>query len=207
MTGRTERRLACPHDFGTYDRSRTPVAPGGRAATPEDEPRFQRCPDQPHEFTLASLTHQVRGCSRELARIGSPPSARLQPVYELVQQACGEYDKGAKCWEDAARMGIPSSSAAERKFERKVDCGLPPQGRAVSRWPRLRSKPPRSKPPLAETLSHRPQHRPRGPDPWPGANSPGFAGPPGPHSARGLVWALALSSDPLPQELSAAREN
>ena len=70
---------------------------------------------------------------------------------------------------------------------------LPLQGRAVSRWPRLRSKPLRSKPPLAETLSHRP-HRPRGPDPWPGANSPGFAGPPGPHSARGLVWALALQA-------------
>lgn len=88
---------------------------------------FDAAPTNLTSSALASMAHQVRGCSRELARIGSP-SARLQPVYELVHQACREYDKGAKCFEDAARMGIPSSSAAERKFEQKVNCGFAVSG-------------------------------------------------------------------------------
>lgn len=88
---------------------------------------FDTAPTNLTSSALASLAHQVRGCSRELARIGSP-GARLQPVYELVQRACREYDKGAKCFEDAAGMGIPSSSAAERKFEQKVNCGFAASG-------------------------------------------------------------------------------
>ena len=89
---------------------------------------FNNAPTNLTSSALASLARQVRGCSRELARIGSPPSARLQPVYELVHQACQAYDKGAQCFEDAARIGIPSSPAAERKFERKVDCGFAASG-------------------------------------------------------------------------------
>jgi len=88
---------------------------------------FDTAPTNLTSSALASLAHQVRGCSRELARIGSP-GAWLQPVYELVQRACREYDKGAKCFEDAAGMGIPSSSAAERKFEKKVNCGFAASG-------------------------------------------------------------------------------
>lgn len=89
---------------------------------------FNAAPTNLTSSALASLAHQVRGCSRELARIGSP-SARLQPVYELVQQACREYDKGAKCFEDAARMGSPlPSSAAVQKFEQKVSCGFAASG-------------------------------------------------------------------------------
>lgn len=89
---------------------------------------FGAAPTNLTSSALASLAHQVRGCSRELARIGSP-SARLQPVYELVQQACREYDKGAKCFEDAARMGSPlPSPAAGRKFEQKVNCGFAASG-------------------------------------------------------------------------------
>jgi len=61
---------------------------------------FNAAPTNLTSSALASLAHQVRGCSRELARIGSP-SDRLQPVYELVQQACREYDKGAK-WTTSA---------------------------------------------------------------------------------------------------------
>ena len=89
---------------------------------------FSNAPTNLTSSALASLAHQVRGCSRELARIGAAPSARLQPVYDLVQQACQAYDKGAQCFADAARIGIPSSPAAERKFERKVDCGFAASG-------------------------------------------------------------------------------
>jgi hypothetical protein len=89
---------------------------------------FGAAPANLTSSALASFARQVRGCSRELTRIGLP-STRLRPVYDLVQQACREYDKGAKCLEDAARMGVPSSSAAEAKFEQKVNCGFAASGK------------------------------------------------------------------------------
>ena len=55
-------------------------------------------------------------------------SARLQPVEELVRQACQEYDKGAKCFEDAARLGIPSSSSEVRQLDQKINCGFAASG-------------------------------------------------------------------------------
>ena len=73
--------------------------------------------------TLRSLANQARGCSRELARLGAP-SARLQSVEALVRQAWREYDKGAKCFEDAARLGTPSSSSEARKLEQQIKCGF-----------------------------------------------------------------------------------
>ena len=82
--------------------------------------------DSPTDMTpaaLRSLANGARGCSRELARLGSP-SARLQPVEALVRQACQEYDKGAKCFDDAARLGIPHSSADARKLEQQIECGF-----------------------------------------------------------------------------------
>ena len=89
--------------------------------------------DSPSDLTpsaLKSLANKVRGCSRELARIGSP-SSRLQPVYALVKQGCQEYDKGATCFADGARIGIPSSSAAVRELEQKINCGFASSGKVV----------------------------------------------------------------------------
>jgi hypothetical protein len=73
--------------------------------------------------TLRSLANQARGCGRELARLGAA-SSRLQPVEALVRQACQEYDKGAKCFESAARLGTPSSSSEVRKLEQQINCGF-----------------------------------------------------------------------------------
>jgi hypothetical protein len=86
--------------------------------------------DSPTDMTpaaLRSLANEVRGCSRELARLGSP-TARLQPVEELARQACQEYDKGAKCFEDAARLGTPSSSSEVRKLQQQIECGFAASG-------------------------------------------------------------------------------
>jgi hypothetical protein len=86
--------------------------------------------DSPTDVTpaaLRSLANEVRGCSRELARLGSP-SARLQPVEALARQACQEYDKGAKCFEEAARLGTLNSSSEVRKLEQKVECGFAAAG-------------------------------------------------------------------------------
>jgi len=83
--------------------------------------------DSPTNITpsvMASLGDQLRDCSRELARIGAP-SARLQPVHALVEQACEEYDKGAQCFATAARIGIPiAGTAAQREQTQALDCGF-----------------------------------------------------------------------------------
>ncbi len=72
---------------------------------------------------LRSLAGELRACSRELARLGSP-SGRLQPVYHLAQRACAQFDKGARCLATAAGLGTPAAgSAEERKLDRAVDCG------------------------------------------------------------------------------------
>jgi len=83
--------------------------------------------DSPTDITpsvMASLGDQLRDCSRELTRIGAP-SARLQPVHALVEQACEEYDKGAQCFATAARIGIPfAGTAAQREQTQALDCGF-----------------------------------------------------------------------------------
>jgi hypothetical protein len=71
---------------------------------------------------LRSLASQVRGCSRDLARLGSA-SARLRLVEALVRQGCREFDKGAKCLEEAARLGSSTSSPQARRREQLVACG------------------------------------------------------------------------------------
>ena len=81
---------------------------------------------------MTSYANTLRGCGRELARIG-PPSDRLQPVYAFVKQACAEYDKGAKCLATAAGVsdasgGVVASTAAARTQERAVNCGFEAQG-------------------------------------------------------------------------------
>jgi hypothetical protein len=89
---------------------------------------FNDAPTYLSSSALATLARQLGGCDREAARIGSP-SARLQPVYELLKQACRAYDKGAKCFKDAARIGIPvAGSADEKKFNQKVNCGFAASG-------------------------------------------------------------------------------
>jgi len=69
---------------------------------------------------LARWENAMRGCSRTLARIGSP-SARLQPVYALVKQSCQEFDKGAACF--AAAAPIIASSTRVREAQEALDCG------------------------------------------------------------------------------------
>ena len=77
---------------------------------------------------LAGLGGQLRECGRELERIGTP-TARLMPVHALVEQACGEYEKGAQCFAAAASIGIPfAGTAAERQLTEGIDCGFAASG-------------------------------------------------------------------------------
>jgi hypothetical protein len=85
---------------------------------------FNSAPTDITSSVLDSLAHQLRGCTRELTRIGSP-TARLQPVSVLVHQACREYDKGAHCFQDAARIiDTISSPSQDQAFRQKFDCGF-----------------------------------------------------------------------------------
>lgn len=89
---------------------------------------FDDAPTYLTSSALATLAGQLRGCDREAARIGSP-SARLQPAYDFLKQACRAYDKGADCFKDAARIGIPvAGSADEKKFKQKINCGFAASG-------------------------------------------------------------------------------
>jgi hypothetical protein len=80
---------------------------------------------------VRSLAEVYRSCTRELQRMGAP-SDRLQPVYALAKQGCREYDRGARCWDTAARMGYTVvGSAEERKFNQAVDCAFDAQGKGT----------------------------------------------------------------------------
>ncbi len=80
---------------------------------------------------MTSYASTLRGCSRLLARIGSP-SDRLQPVYVMVKKACRTFDKGAACWDAAIGVSGPdggvTGTANERTFERSSQCGGEAQG-------------------------------------------------------------------------------
>jgi hypothetical protein len=78
--------------------------------------------------TLRTLANDLRGCGRELARLGVP-SDRLQPVYTLTKRGCAQYDKGAQCLATAADIPAPiPGAAAERKFKQTLDCGFKTPG-------------------------------------------------------------------------------
>jgi hypothetical protein len=77
--------------------------------------------------SLIELETALRTCSRELAATG-PPTARLQPAYILVEQACQVYDKGAECFATAAEIGIPEADTAEDQiFTDALDCSFDAQ--------------------------------------------------------------------------------
>jgi len=67
--------------------------------------------------TLQGLAGDLRACTRELARLGTP-SPWVRPVRDLVRQACQEYDKGAACFAHAA--GARSASGVQHD----LDCGF-----------------------------------------------------------------------------------
>jgi hypothetical protein len=76
------------------------------------------------ETKMRSYEKLLGGCSPGLAQLGSP-SQRLQPVYAIAKKACGQADKGARCWAQSAKIGTPiAGSANDRKFTKAMDCGF-----------------------------------------------------------------------------------
>jgi hypothetical protein len=83
--------------------------------------------DAPLDLTTATMrpyADRLHGCRRGLARIGSP-SERLQSAYRLARKACAQFDKGARCFADAASIGATlAGSAQERRFDQAITCGF-----------------------------------------------------------------------------------
>jgi hypothetical protein len=45
--------------------------------------------------------------------------------YVLAKKGCREYDKGARCWDTAARLGYTFvGSAEERRSQQAIDCAF-----------------------------------------------------------------------------------
>ena len=84
--------------------------------------------DSPTNLTsavMSALAKGLRGCSRELARLGAPTD-RLQRVYKLAKKGCVQYDKGARCYATAASIigRVINNAAQERRLNQSIDCGL-----------------------------------------------------------------------------------
>lgn len=84
--------------------------------------------DSPSNLTsavMSALAKGLRGCSRELTRLGAPTD-RLQPVYKLAKKGCVQYEKGAKCYATAAGIigRVIANAAEERRLNQSIDCGL-----------------------------------------------------------------------------------
>jgi hypothetical protein len=75
----------------------------------------------------ALIGKTVGTCGRELARLGSPPSDRLQPVYALAKKACAQFGKAARCHATVARLSLPGGgvvvgSPQERPWKQASRC-------------------------------------------------------------------------------------
>jgi hypothetical protein len=86
---------------------------------------------------MTQLATTARSCRRELRRIGVP-SARLQPVYAIVKQACRTYDKAARCFARAASVsdaggGVVVGTPQAGTQRRSITCGYAAQGNASNR--------------------------------------------------------------------------
>jgi hypothetical protein len=107
-----------------------------RALTKLEEELLDIVADAPSNLTTATMrsyADRLHRCRRGLARIGSP-SERLQPAYRLARKACAQFDKGARCFADAASIGAPLvGSPEEARFDQAITCGFeaPSSGSAL----------------------------------------------------------------------------
>lgn len=88
------------------------------------EKAYKEIPPNLTTSALITAASKLRTCGRELRRIGAPTD-RLQPVYALAKKGCAEYEKGARCFTAAARIGIPLADSPEsRAQDRAIQCGF-----------------------------------------------------------------------------------
>jgi hypothetical protein len=81
---------------------------------------------------LREFGNLMHGCRAALAR--GLPGPRLRPVLAQILTACAEYEKGARCFATAARLGAVAAPtpAEDRTYRRAIDCGFAAQGKGLT---------------------------------------------------------------------------
>lgn len=73
---------------------------------------------------LTTVADTLRGCTRELHRIGNP-GGRLRPVHTLLTQACRQFDTVAGCYDTLAAAPSTITHPTQRQLRalnRAGDC-------------------------------------------------------------------------------------
>jgi hypothetical protein len=87
--------------------------------------------DSPSALTsdsMHSLGTQLAQCGAMVEQLGAATN-RLQPVRELAQAGCAEYNKAAECFNTAASLGIVVSGSPEDARQREaIACGFAAPG-------------------------------------------------------------------------------
>jgi uncharacterized protein len=77
--------------------------------------------------TMQAMANSLDECGRVLRRIG-PPTARLQPVFVLVSEACAQFDNAAKCFRTAIGVtdanGTVQAGTAARISDQALTCAF-----------------------------------------------------------------------------------
>jgi len=107
----------------------------------------------------ALLGKTVGACRRDLARVGPPPSDRLQPVYTLATKACQQFTKAARCHATVVRLSLPSGGVVVGSL--RNDPGSRPA--AAPRPPATRAWSSSARPPRKASRS---RSKPDNPVPW-----------------------------------------
>ena len=77
---------------------------------------------------MHSLGTQLAQCGTMVERLGAATD-RLQPVKELAQEGCAQYNKAAECFNTAASLGIVvSGSPEDAKQSEAIACGFSAPG-------------------------------------------------------------------------------
>jgi hypothetical protein len=78
---------------------------------------------------LREFSKLLRDCRHALDR--GLPGSRLRPVHALILTVRGEYEKGARCFATAARIGALAAPepAEDRAHQRAIDCGFAAYGK------------------------------------------------------------------------------
>lgn len=73
---------------------------------------------------MSNIADVMDTCGTELEEIGRPGDD-LDQASSVAERACGQYDRGARCFRRAARIGYPQELNGElRRQGRAIDCGL-----------------------------------------------------------------------------------
>lgn len=79
------------------------------------------------------LAAAMRACGTGLAKLGTAPTPRLKPAYDLFVAGCDRYDQAAACMTTIANSPATVSQSEARKLTEAADCVTAAQMEAVKR--------------------------------------------------------------------------